>query len=263
MSPSLSPVLAPLRSSPLKVSWARNEKDLLRAQKLRALAFGFSPPKTPESLIVPEQDRFDAFARHLIVVDTDRDLCVGTYRILDFRGAQRAGGFYTGTEFDITSLSPFLEHTAELGRSAVHPDYRSGGVISLLWSALARILMKEEIRYLMGCASCDLTDPSLDLDRIYTYLRLEAWGEEREAVVPYRHYPCLFRPTQNPTPPSLPPLLKGYVRLGARILGEPSHDPVFQTADFPVWLSVNETSGRYARHFFRSGRRAVRGGRSE
>ncbi len=258
MSTSMSPVLAPLRSSPLKVSWARNEKDLLRAQRLRALAFGFSPPQTPEHLIIPEQDRFDSFARHLIVVDTDRDLCVGTYRILDYRGAQKAGGFYTGTEFDISALSPLLEHTAELGRSAVHPDYRSGGVISLLWSALARVLMKEEIQYLMGCASCDLTDPSLDIDRIYTYLRSQAWGEDSQTVIPYRHYPCLYRPGHDPRPPVLPPLLKGYVRLGAQVLGEPSHDPVFQTADFPVWLSVSETSGRYARHFFRSGRKTVR-----
>ena len=111
-----------------------------------------------------------------------------------------------------------------------------------------------EIRYLMGCASCDLTDPSLDLDRIYTYLRTQAWGEDSLMVFPYRHYPCLFRPGQEASPPVLPPLLKGYVRLGAKILGDASHDPVFQTADFPVWLSVGETSGRYARHFFRSGR---------
>ena len=250
----MAPVLSPLRSSPLRVSWARNEKDLLRAQRLRALAFGFSPPETPEHLVVPEQDRFDPFARHLIVTDTAREICVGTYRILDNRGAQRAGGFYTATEFDISPLSSFLEHTAELGRSAVHPDYRSGGVIALLWAALARILMKEEIRYLMGCASCDLTDPSLNLDRIYTYLRTQAWGKDSQKVVPYRHHPCLFRRDQNANPPVLPPLLKGYVRLGAKILGEASHDPVFQTADFPVWLSVKETSGRYARHFFRSGR---------
>ncbi len=262
MSTSLSPVLTPQRSTPLRVSWARNEKDLIRAQKLRALAFGFCPPGTPERMIVPESDRFDSFARHLIVTDTDRDLCVGTYRILDMQGAKKAGGFYTETEFEIESLIPYLPQTAELGRSAVHPDYRGGGVITLLWSALARILQKENLQYLMGCASCDLTDPSFDPDHIYTYLREHAWEEEGLMAVPHRPFPCLFRPGSENRPPALPPLLKGYTRLGARCIGEPSHDPVFQTADFPIWLSVNRTSGRYARHFFRSGAaRLVKTGR--
>lgn len=262
MSTSLSPVRTPQRSAPLRVSWARNEKDLIRAQKLRALAFGFCPPGTPERLILPESDRFDPFARHLIVIDTDRDLCVGTYRILDMQGAKKAGGFYTETEFAIESLIPYLPQTAELGRSAVHPDYRGGGVITLLWSALARILQKESLLYLMGCASCDLTDPSFDPDNIYTYLREHAWDEEGLLAVPHRPFPCLFRPGSENRPPALPPLLKGYARLGARCIGEPSHDPVFQTADFPIWLSVNRTSGRYARHFFRSGAaRLVKTGR--
>lgn len=244
-------VLPAVPCSTLTVRWARSKEDRLLAQKLRALAFGFCPADTPDRDIVPESDRFDPYARHLIVVETGTGRCVGTYRLLDWSGARKAGGFYTQTEFDIEPLSPFLHETLELGRSCVHPAYRTGGVIALLWGALARTLKSGNVRFLMGCASVDLTDPSLDPDRIWSYLRENEWSHSLENVTPHRPFPCLFRTTEKSLPPALPPLLKGYLRLGARCIGNPSHDPLFRTADFPVWLPVDSMNDRYARHFFR------------
>ncbi len=236
----------------LEVRWARSSSDLLKAQKLRALAFGFSPPEISYNEIIPECDSFDAFARHLMVVETKTGHCVGTYRLLGPEGARKAGGFYTESEFDISSLSPFLDETVELGRSCVHPDYRNGSVIALLWAALARTLITEKIKYLMGCASVDLTNPDLDLDEIGSYLFRKAWEDAAISVVPHRPFPCLVRPVRDGRVPTLPPLLKGYLRIGARCIGYPAHDPVFKTADFPVWLPLSQMSVAYSRHFFRS-----------
>jgi putative hemolysin len=246
-------VLPPfVANATLTVRWAASKEDILMAQKLRAIAFGFCPPETPFPDIAPERDLFDTHARHLIVIDGSTGQCVGTYRLLDFRGAQKAGGFYTQTEFDLQPLSPFLKDTLEVGRSCVHPDYRNGGAITLLWSALARIIQTEPVRFLMGCASVDLTDPSMDPDRIWSYLKRTGWDQSVENVVPHRPYPCLGRPMGHKDVPVLPPLLKGYLRLGARCIGNPSHDPAFRTADFPIWLPVGSMKDRYARHFFRS-----------
>ncbi len=248
----LNAVLSPESvHSTLSVGWASTPAEILLAQKLRALAFGFCPPGTPEEDIVPECDQFDAFARHLIVTDTRTGQCLGTYRLLDPEGAKKAGGTYTETEFDLAPLAPYRARMVELGRSCVHPDYRQGGVITLLWSALARTLLTERVEFLIGCASVDLTDPALDPDRIWTYLRNRAWEGAIDPVTPYRPFPCVRRDSENGAIPALPPLLKGYLRLGARCLGNPSHDPVFKTADFPVWLPIFSMKGRYVRHFFR------------
>ncbi len=253
---SLSCAVRPSFSHKISFSvfWANSEEDLLKAQKLRAVAFGFCPPETPFDEIIPEYDAFDPHARHLLVTVSQTGHCVGTYRLLDPEGARKAGGFYTESEFDISSLTPFLSRTAELGRSCVHPDYRRGGVIALLWSALARTLIAEEIRYLMGCASLDLTNPDLDPDQIYSDLRLHRWGDPSLTVVPHRPFPCLLRPLDSDRRvPTLPPLLKGYLRLGARCIGDPAHDPLFRTADFPVWLPLSAMDSGYARHFLRTG----------
>ncbi len=237
----------------LEVRWARSSRDILKAQKLRALAFGFSPPECPYEEIVPECDFFDAFARHLMVVDTRSGHCVGTYRLLDANGARKAGGFYSESEFEISPLSPFLDETVELGRSCVHPDYRKGSVIALLWAALARTLITEKIKYLMGCASVDLTNPDLDPDEIGSHLLLNVRSDASISVLPYRPFPCLIRPIGAGRVPTLPPLLKGYLRIGAKCIGHPAHDPIFRTADFPVWLALSEMNASYSRHFFRSG----------
>ncbi len=253
---SLSCAVRPSFSHKISFSvfWANSEEDLLKAQKLRAVAFGFCPPETPFDEIIPEYDAFDPHARHLLVTVSQTGHCVGTYRLLDPEGARKAGGFYTESEFDISSLTPFLSRTAELGRSCVHPDYRRGGVITLLWSALARTLIAEEIRYLMGCASLDLTNPDLDPDQIYSDLRLHHWGDPSLTVVPHRPFPCLLRALDSDRRvPTLPPLLKGYLRLGARCIGDPAHDPLFRTADFPVWLPLSAMDSGYARHFLRTG----------
>ena len=248
----LHAVLSPaLSDTTFTVRWAKTDKDVLMAQKLRALAFGFCPPGIPEDAIAPECDSFDAFARHLIVTDNRTGRCIGTYRVLDPAGSRKAGGTYAETEFDLSALDSYRDRTLELGRSCVHPEHRQGGVIALLWSALVQTLLAENMSYLMGCASVDLTDPTLDPDRIWTYLQDHVLETSVGPAIPHRPFLCVRRTLPDEAVPALPPLLKGYLRLGARIIGNPSHDPVFQTADFPVWLPVSAINGRYVRHFFR------------
>jgi putative hemolysin len=136
----------------------------------------------------------------------------------------------------------------EVGRTCVHPDYRSGATIALLWQGLARYLVINKIDYLMGCASIPLrhgTDEALAI-----YRRL---ADRHLAPAEWRVYP------RNPLPRvnlagthadvAVPPLVKGYLRVGAKIGGEPAWDPQFNVADLFIMLRADSISARYSRHF--------------
>lgn len=195
-----------------------------------------------------ESDKFDDYCQHLIVRDLVADNVVGCYRILTDLQAVRAGGFYSQTEFDITRILALPGRIMEVGRTCVHPDHRTGAVIALLWQGLARFMVMHRFDYLMGCASIPLrhgTEEALALYRelVRTHLAPPEW----------RVYPRVPLPQVNLTgvtvKPATPPLIKAYLRVGAKICGDPSWDPHFNVADLFVLLQTDAVRERYARHF--------------
>jgi len=234
----------------LAVHFATSMSDVADAQRLRFRVFG---EEMGARLGKPEQgvdrDIFDPYCEHLLVRDTVTGEAVGTYRILNGAQAKKIGGFYSDDEFDLVRLGHLRERIAEVGRSCVHPDYRNGATIALLWHGLADYMRRHRYDYLMGCASIGMRDGGRMAAGLY-----ERLAREHLSPVEYRVFPRHPLPLEalEPEPDApVPPLIKGYLKAGAWICGEPAWDPDFNTADLLVFLPMSRVSARYAQHFLR------------
>jgi len=246
------------RLGSLEVRLARSAADVRRAQKLRYRVFYKEMCAVPDAgkmIAQRDVDAFDAFCDHVIVLDhasrgpTGKPAIVGTYRLLRQQFAERTGGFYSAGEFDIAPLLAGHREIKflELGRSCVHRDYRSGSVIMALWGGLGEYLQRWGIESMLGCASVPMSDGghyAASLHRLFS--------ERFLAPIEYHAFPRLPLPVEDLNqglevePPAL---IKGYLRLGARICGQPAWDPDFNVADFLTLLRVGDMNPRYARHF--------------
>jgi putative hemolysin len=233
----------------LHVSLATTPDDLRAAQRLRWLVFVEemgARVNCEESGI--EADRFDPYCQHLIVRDLDDGRVVGCYRILPDYAALRAGGWYSQTEFDVTRILALPGRIMEVGRTCVHPDYRSGATIALLWSGLARYLVMNKFDYLMGCASIPLKHGTHEALSIYKRLAEKYLSPPEWRVYPRTPLPRVDLVGAEETP-VIPPLVKAYLRVGAKICGAPTWDPAFNVADLFIMLRADSINERYARHF--------------
>jgi putative hemolysin len=276
-----------------EVRWADCEDDVRAAQRLRYLVFtqemNPDPAPSPRAPAHSPQhssqhssrhssqhsslsagdapgldaDRFDPFCDHLLVralADGPRDgagLLVGTYRVLAPAAASRAGGFYTDTEFDLTPVAPLRARAAELGRSCVHPAWRSGAVIMSLWTALGGYMLAHRIDTMIGCASIGLGDGGRTADLVWRRLRRTHLAPAQWRVTPLTAFSPQAAVVDSPAGPhaprhmaEVPPLIKGYLRCGARVLGPPAFDAVFNTADLPMMLRTRDLDPRYGKRFF-------------
>ncbi|AOY88556.1 hemolysin [Marinobacter salinus] len=196
-----------------------------------------------------DADTFDNVCDHLVVTDSDSGELVATTRILHQADLGSNGTFYSAGEFDLTAFGNVTGAVAELGRTCVHPEYRNGATISLLWSAVAEYLVEHQVDYLIGCASISMSDGGLKAWRIANQLQRDYLAEEQFRVTPRRELPHLTRIPETERPVDVPPLIKAYMRLGARVCGQPCWDPEFRCADLLVLLEVNKLAARYSRHF--------------
>lgn len=210
-------------------------------------------------------DEFDAYCEHLIVREDRTGAVVGTYRMLPPDRLAQAGGRYADGEFDLTPLAPLRDGLVEIGRSCVDPAHRSGAVINLMWAGIARYLHLRDLRWLAGCASVPLTDGGEIAVGVWAEVLRRHLSPPPMRVRPHR--PWLAEPAgvaalaaAGPDAVSsagaeragrvpMPPLLRGYLRLGAWVCGEPGYDPEFDVADFFVLFSLDRMPARYHRHF--------------
>lgn len=237
-------------SNKLFVSYAQSADEVKQAQRLRYQVFAEEMgARLSGNEAGLDQDMYDPFCEHLLVRDGDTGEVVGTYRILPPDRAQKIGGLYSANEFDLTRLLHLTPGMVEVGRSCVHPDYRNGATISLLWSGLAKYMLSHGYEYLMGCASVSMADGGHAAASLYNNLKVDNMSPIEWRVFPRCALPLdkLTRDTSVTAP--LPPLLKGYLQAGAYICGDPAWDPDFNTADFLVLLPMSKVNRRYARHF--------------
>ena len=236
----------------LIVEWAKHQDEVREAQRLRYDVFATEMgARLKDSIPGHDIDLFDDFCEHLIIRDDATEQVIGTYRVLTPAQAKRIGSTYSDLEFDLTRLRPYRERMVELGRSCVHPDHRHGGVIMALWGALAEFMVRNQLDTMIGCASI----PMLHNGMVSGDLAASIWHQLRQthmAPIEYHVLPRLALPVDeldHSLPAELPALIKGYLRLGARILGAPAWDPDFNTADLPMMMRIADLPARYRKHF--------------
>lgn len=241
----------PVRHKPrLEARLARNADEIREAQALRARVFGDEYGvmfDDPEGL---DRDRFDDFCAHINVNDIANGIVIATTRMLCSDRAKEAGGFYSAAEFELGSLTCVTGRILEIGRTCVHPDYRSGAAVMVLWSALADYLVKNDFSYLIGCASISLRDGGHNFASIMPELRERYLVDDALRVTPHRQ---LSIGMKEPAVVIMPPLLRAYLRMGCRIGGEACWDPDFNCADVFVMLDVGKLPGRFAQRILKAG----------
>ena len=231
-----------------QIVWASTPGEIKEAQRLRYKVFaeemGANLPKNAEGLDV---DEFDSYCDHLLIRDQDSLKVVGTYRVLPPHKALEIGRLYSDSEFDLSRIDHLRPKLVELGRSCVHQDYRSGAVIMALWSGLAQYMQKNGYEIMLGCASIPMADGGHFAASLYNSL-----GNDQMAPTEFHAFPRLPLPLDKLNgglDVQPPPLIKGYLKLGAKICSAPAWDPDFNTADLLTMLRLSEINPRYAKHF--------------
>lgn len=236
----------------LAVGWARHQDEVRAAQRLRHEVFaGEMGARLSTPLPGHDVDLFDDFCEHLLVRDEATGQVIGTYRVLTPAQARRVGGTYSDTEFDLTRLRGLRERMVELGRSCVHRDHRQGGVIMALWGALAAFMHRNQLDTMIGCASIPMWHNGVTTGDAAASIWRQV-SQTHMAPIQYHVQPRLPLPVER-LDDSLaiepPALIKGYLRLGAKVLGAPAWDPDFNTADLPMLMRIADLPPRYRRHF--------------
>lgn len=253
-----------LRALNLGVRLAESAAEIDAAQALRYRIFYDEMGAHADAATAAAQrdtDEFDAVADHLLVLDHDRGEgasgVVGTYRLIRREGAARIGRFYTQAEYDIGPLMALPGQIMELGRSCVDEDYRTRAVLQLLWRGIAAYVFKNDVEIMFGCGSL----PGTDLDALAPQLTyLHANHLAPEALRP-RAVPDRFVEMRRLDPAgidarsaalSLPPLVKGYLRLGGYVGDGAVVDPQFNTTDVCIVVKTDKITDKYYRHYERT-----------
>lgn len=241
------------------VKLATNHEEVEQAQRLRYEVFNLEQErglKNSERYGI-DFDQFDEHCLHLLAIEKSSGKIVGTYRAHLGCVANSAKGFYSSQEYEIHGLYNIAEKCIEFGRTCVSPLHRSGSVIAILWSAITELMVRAGLTYMLGCVSLDETDPATGW-AIYRYITGKYSTYKDFSVNPRPGF-TLPRPPEDQIAnilkdeeaikKKMPPIFKGYLRLGGLICGEPALDREFGTIDFFILVDITKVPDRYKRHF--------------
>jgi len=227
---------------------AKESAQIIAAQQLRYEVFTSEYGADMKTDTGIDEDRFDCWCEHFVVMDQNGEV-VATTRLLHGEIAEKIGGFYSEDEFNLDRLKQNPGVFAELGRTCIRSDFRSGAALSMLWTEVARYLVQEGIDYLLGCASISMLDGGYKAWRVTQQIRQEYLAAEAFRVTPKRTLPHLASQNTQTDKIVIPPLIRSYMRLGAEVCGDPCWDPAFRCADLLVLLNVDNLAARYARRY--------------
>ena len=200
-----------------------------------------------------DEDKFDLTCHHLIVVERETNEVVGTYRLRTYEMARNVDGFYSSSEFQLENLPlEVLKKSLEIGRACIAREHRNTRVLSLLWKGLAMYILKTKKRYLFGCCSLSSQECAEGL-RVSHQLKQQGYFHENLSVAPRAECACRMEDLQienSENDLELPKLFGTYLRIGAKICGEPVIDRQFKTIDFFVIFDVTTIAERYYKMFF-------------
>ena len=255
--------LVDVAAGAVTIRLAETEAEVAASQALRYRIFVEEMKATPtaeQTACGREFDFYDAYADHLLVFDSSlgdgTDAVVGSYRLMRRPQAEKAGQFYTADEYDISALLAYPGEIMELGRSCVAAAYRTGNVMQLLWRGIAEYVTAHDVQVMFGCGSMHGTD----LDQLapqLTYLHHYHLAPPalRPVALPARYVGLDRMPLESLQPKralaKLPPLIKGYLRLGGFVGDGAVIDADFNTTDVCVVVKTDQVTERYVKHLTR------------
>ena len=250
-----------LESENYSIKLAETKSELKQAQALRYSVFykeKKAKPTFTKKIIKLDYDKIDKYADHLIVLDkkNTKNKIVGTYRLIRGDVAKLFGGYYSSSEFNLINITNNYKdkHILELGRSCVHQDYRNGSIMNLLWKAIAEYVKLYDIKILLGCASFSGIEPTKYSDEL-SYLRQNFCLPEHLSVESFDKniYPVYKLKENNSNQlrifAKLPPLLKGYLRIGGKVSHNFYVDHNFNTIDLCVVVNTSDIDEKYRKKY--------------
>jgi putative hemolysin len=250
-----------LESENYSIKLAETKSELKQAQALRYSVFykeKKAKPTFTKKIIKLDYDTIDKYADHLIVLDkkNKKNKIVGTYRLIRGDVAKLFGGYYSSSEFNLINITNNYKdkHILELGRSCVHQDYRNGSIMNLLWKAIAEYVKLYDIKILLGCASFSGIEPTKYSDEL-SYLRQNFCLPEHLSVESFDKniYPVYKLKENNSNQlrifAKLPPLLKGYLRIGGKVSHNFYVDHNFNTIDLCVVVNTSDIDEKYRKKY--------------
>jgi putative hemolysin len=269
-APLVSALDTGIHAGEVTVRLARSEAEVAEAQALRYQVFYeelTAMPTAEMSAVRRDFDRFDRYCDHLLVLHrgAGESRVVGTYRLLRRAAAEPNGGFYTATEFDISRLLEMQGEILEVGRACVAPAFRNRPTMQLLWRGIATYCVAHGVKVMFGCGSLPGTDPRA-LARPLSYLHYNHLAPEhvRTRALPDRYVRTDLLPPrevdaaaavaeldQRAALSALPPLIKGYLRLGGYIGDGAVIDPVFDTTDVCIIVVTDLMAQKYFKHYLK------------
>ncbi len=192
-------------------------------------------------------DDLDSICDHLIIIDKRNHRIVGTYRLISSTFSNR---FYSQGEFDLSGLLRLPGTKLELGRACIHPDYRNGAIINLLWKGIVEYVKKTNTQYVFGCASVQTVDP-IEASGILSYLQSKQLTSAELSVAPTEKYRSELTAVavNEKIEKNIPALIHSYILAGAKFYGAPAFDRDFQCYDFFMMLKIDEMSRLFRRRY--------------
>ena len=253
-------VFAPIDAGPLQVRLAQSEEEVIAAQKLRYRIFCEELGGKANAQVREQQRDFDIYddaCFHVLVINRDlpkERSVVGTYRLMTRDTIKNIGKFYTETEYDLGPLKAFPTPVLELGRSCVELEYRTRPVLQLLWSGIGAFVVAKDIGVMFGCASLYGADASLHHYALsYLYHYHLAPTEVRPRALPDQYVKMDWLAKEAVSPREaikhLPPLIKGYLRLGGHVGDGAVLDLAYNTTDVAIVVQTDLIKDSYLNRF--------------
>lgn len=235
-----------LQCKEFSVSVAEDGHTIELARNLRAEVFGNLADSDSEN------DGYDEFCEHLVVIDKEKNKVVGTYRLLLGSRAKEIG-FHSEKIFEIDNIKKIKGEILELGRSCVHKDYRKNLIINLLWKGIAGYAYTHRVRFLFGCPRLD-TKKTDEISRIFSFLREKYYADDALRVYPLSECRIELKgaskiENQDAVFKQLSPLVKGYLRMGALVCGEPALNKEFGSIVLFMLLDMHKIKSSYGERF--------------
>lgn len=264
------------RQSALEVRLAQSAEEVDAALALRYRVFYEDMGAVPSAEMAERKrdfDKFDEHCDHLLVLDNARkeNKVIGTYRLIRREAAVKCGGFYSQGEYDIKPLLDYPGEILELGRSCIDAEYRTGQVMQTLWKGLTAYVFEYDVRLMFGCASFPGADPKAHaLPLSYLYYHHLAPPALRAKALPERYVDMKLIPREAFDPNaafndmkldprsgsnSLPPLIKGYIRVGGFVGDGAVIDPQWNSVDVFIIVKTDLITSRYIKHYERSNKK--------